>query len=292
MDVVDRRATSVAILDAILPAKAESETVTWQDHHAGEGDETVLVRVYRPRTADDPRPALYLIHGGGMWAGTIDFEHPTALRLAETLGCIVACVEYRLAPEHPFPAPVDDCVNGFSWLTTNTDTLGIDPNRVVIFGASAGGGLALGTTLRVRDSGGILPSFVLAIAPMIDDRTATPSNGEFDELGALLWDGSKNREGWSWYLSGGSADQYAAPARATDLAGFPPVFIDVGELDPFRDEDIAFALRLLQAGVATELHVYPGLAHGVEGMAPESALSKLIESTRLEALRRALKVLG
>jgi acetyl esterase/lipase len=290
MDVVARRAASEAILREVLPEVVPLDTVTWEDHLLpGESEESLLVRVYRPSGVETPLPAIYYIHGGGMWAGTIDFEHANAVRLSETLGCVVTCVEYRLAPENPYPAPLDDCVLGYTWLTANCDALGIDSGRIVIFGMSAGGGLAFGTALRVRDDRGHLPALVATVAPMLDDRHATASVREFDRLGPLLWDGEKNREGWSWYLGGRSADEYAAPARAAGVTGMPPAFIDVGELDPFRDEDILFATRLLQAGVPTELHVYPGLAHGVEGMAPGSDLSQTIERARLEALRRAFR---
>jgi acetyl esterase/lipase len=155
-----------------------------------------------------------------------------------------------------------------------------------VHGGSAGGGLAIATALMARDHGGPAIRFLMAMYPMIDDRNETPSSHEITDVG--IWDRAGNLEAWAWYLGGAEADGYAAPARMPDVSGLPPTFIDVGDLDLFRDEDIAFALRLLQAGVPTELHVHPGAFHASEGFAPGAALSKRIVAARLDALRRAL----
>ena len=195
-------------------------------------------------------------------------------------------VEYRLAPENPHPAPVQDCYAGLVWMSENAETLGFDPQRLAVYGSSAGGGLTIATALMARDRGTPAISFMAPIYPMIDDRNETPSSHEITDIG--IWDRDGNLEAWDWYLGGKPADQYAAPARAEDLSGLPRTFIDVGELDLFRDEDITFAARLLQAGVPTELHVYPGAYHASEIFAPGSALSETIWSRRVEALRRAL----
>ena len=171
-------------------------------------------------------------------------------------------------------------------MAQNSKRLGFDPKRLAVCGGSAGGGLTIATALIARDRGGPPICFIGALYPMIDDRDETLSSHEITDIG--VWDRDTNREAWDWYLGGKPADGYAAPARAEDLSGLPPAFIDVGEVDLFRDEDIDFAARLLQAGVPTELHVYPGAYHASEVIAPEASLSKLIWRQRIEALNRAL----
>ncbi|GHF43445.1 acetyl esterase/lipase [Deinococcus metalli] len=287
---VARRQASDALLAAMTAHVPPTETVTWHDQAVPglPGEPDVPIRIYRPRGADAGRPGVLLIHGGGMWGGSIAHEHLRAVSLADDLNAVVVSVEYRLAPEHPHPAPVRDCSGALTWMASNTDALGVDPSRLVVIGGSAGGGLALGVALMARDQGGPRLHYVMALYPMIDDRSETASAREFDHLGAI-WDYTRNVEAWAWYLGGQRADAYAAPARAEQLTGLPPVFIDVGELDVFRDEDVAFALRLMQAGVPTELHVYPGAFHASEFVAPDADLSRRISRTRLEALRRALR---
>jgi len=195
-------------------------------------------------------------------------------------------VEYRLAPENPYPAPVEDCYAGLLWMAAHAAELGFDPERLAVYGGSAGGGLTIATVMLARDRGGPAIKFQMPIYPMIDDRNETPSSHEITDIG--LWDRAGNIEAWKWYLGDGKADQYAAPARAEDLAGLPPTFIDVGTVDLFRDEDIAFAQRLMQAGVPTELHVNPGAYHAAEVFAPQSPLAERIWARRYEALRRGL----
>jgi len=162
----------------------------------------------------------------------------------------------------------------------------VDPERIAVYGAGAGGGPTLGTVLMARDRGGPALRFMMPIYPMIDDRNETGSSQEIVDIG--IWDRDGNIEAWKWYLGGKEADQYAAPTRAEDVSGLPPAFIDVGTVDLFRDEDIAFAQRLMQAGVPCELHVYPGSYHAAETFAPESALSHRIWANRIDGLRRAL----
>jgi acetyl esterase/lipase len=254
------------------------------------GGASLLLRAYRPAVQhlEDLYPAVIYIHGGGMVMGSTREDDPIALRLARELDAVILSVDYRLAPEHPYPAALNDCLLALSWIRDHAGVLGIDPRRLAIYGMSAGGGLALATTLANRDSGGPPPSLVMAIYPMLDDRCDTSSSHEIQTIGA--WDREANVEAWSLYLGGQPADAYAAPARATDLAGLPPTFIDVGTLDLFRDECIGFAQRLMQASVPTTLHVYPGCFHGAELAAPDAAISKIIWAARTEALRRALDV--
>ena len=251
---------------------------------AGEPD--ISVRIYRPRNATGTLPGIYYIHGGGMVLGTVAGEDATASLLCDEVNAVVVSVEYRLAPEHPHPAPVEDCYAGLVWTADNAAELGIDPDRLAIYGGSAGGGLTIATAMLARDRGGPALRFMMPIYPMIDDTNTTASSHEITDVG--IWDRDANLEAWGWYLGGKEADQYAAPTRAQDVAGLPPAFIDVGTADLFRDEDIAFAQRLMQAGVPCELHINPGSYHASETFAPEAALSQRIRDMRIDALRRAL----
>jgi acetyl esterase/lipase len=171
-------------------------------------------------------------------------------------------------------------------MADNAAELGVDPDKLGIYGASAGGGLCIAVALMARDRGGPALKFMMPIYPMVDDRNETESSQEITDIG--IWDRSGNIEAWAWYLGGKEADQYAAPARAEDLTGLPPAFIDVGTVDMFRDEDIAFAQRLMAAGVPTELHVHPGSYHAAETFAADAALSRRTWALRTDALRRAL----
>jgi acetyl esterase/lipase len=285
-DIVARRA-AVQQIFAMLPVVENPDVVKEDRTVPGPGgDPDITIRIYRPVNASDALPGIYFIHGGGMVLGDIAGEDATAVMLCAEIGAVVVSVEYRLAPEHPHPAPVEDCYAGLVWTADNAAALGIDPDRMTIYGGSAGGGLALGTALLARDRQGPALRFVMPIYPMIDDTNTTASSHEITDVG--IWDRAGNVEAWQWYLGGKPADQYAAPTRAADVSGLPSTYIDVGTVDLFRDEDIAFAQRLMQAGVACELHVNPGSYHGSETFAPDAALSRRIWATRIAALRRAL----
>ncbi|PZG12840.1 alpha/beta hydrolase [Nonomuraea aridisoli] len=257
-----------------------------------EGAPDVRLRTYRPPQDGPARPGLYWIHGGGMIIGVPELDDAMLVEHVERLGIVAVSVEYRLAPEHPHPAPVEDCYAGLAWVAKNAAELGLDPARLAVGGASAGGGLAAATALLARDRGGPEPAFQLLICPMLDDRDDTPSSHQFAE--AVVWDREANRFGWRALLGdragGDDVPPYAAPARATDLAGLPPAFVDVGELEVFRDECADYALRLARAGVSTEFHLYPGAFHGFDMMVPDAALSVRARETRLAALRRALRI--
>ncbi len=285
-DLEERRAA----LQAVMAAEPLPENPNVQIENqiiGGPVDNPELrVRIYRPVDSSSDHPAIVMIHGGGMIMGTVEGEDYTATMLCESIGAVVISIDYRLAPENPHPAPIDDCDAAWTWVTSHAQELGIDPTRIALYGESAGGGLALGTALMVRDRGGVTPTLVSAIYPMIDDSNSTPSSHEVIDVG--VWDRATNIEAWNWYLGGSDVDYYAAPARATDLSGLPPTFMDVGTVDLFRDETIHFALRLLAAGVPCELHVYPGAYHGSEFFAADAALSQRIVAERLAALRRAL----
>ncbi len=245
-----------------------SNQVHVEDHDVeprGASGLAVAVRVHRPIGIDGPLPCIYAIHGGGYLFGTFASDDARFDRWCVRHRCVGVSVEYRLAPETPYPGPLEDCYEGLRWTTDHAGELGIDPHRIGVLGTSAGGGLAAGLALLVRDRGELSLAFQLLECPMIDDRQITPSS-RLDDL--AVWSRSSNELGWRSYLGPlhGTDDvpAYAAPARATDLSGLPPTFINVGGADGFRDESIDYALRLGQAGVPTELHVYPGAPHGVQ----------------------------
>lgn len=244
----------------------------------------------RPARAAAPTPALYHIHGGGMMVGDNRTGMPDMLDLAEELGLAVVSVEYRLAPGTPHPGPVEDCYTGLRWTAEHAEELGVDPERIVVAGGSAGGGLAAAVALMARDRGGPALFGQLLMCPMLDDRNDTPSAHQMTGVG--VWDRASNEAGWTALLGAarGTDDvsPYAAPARATDLSGLPPAFIDVGSAETFRDEDVDYASRLWRAGGQAELHVWPGAFHGFSGMAPHAAISRDARAARLVWLRRLL----
>jgi acetyl esterase/lipase len=285
-DIVARRDAVRQMLAAIEVPPSPNVTTEDRAVPGPEGGPDISVRIYRPVGATAALPGIYYIHGGGMVLGDVAGEDASASRLCEGVGAVVVSVEYRLAPEHPHPAPAEDCFAGLTWMAKNTSELNVDPDRIAVYGGSAGGGLALATALMARDRGGPALRFMMPIYPMVDDRNETPSSREISDIG--IWDRAGNIEAWAWYLGGKAADQYAAPARAEDLSGLPPAFIDVGTVDLFRDEDIAFAQRLMQAGVPCELHINPGSYHASETFAPDAALSRRIWAMRVDALKRAL----
>ena len=243
-----------------------------------------------PSDIEGPVPALYWIHGGGMVLGDVPMDDLNCKGVALEMGCVVASVEYRLAPEHPHPAPIEDCYAGLKWLAENADSLGVDSSRIAIGGASAGGGLAAALALLARDRAEVQVIFQQLIYPMLDDRNITPASHYVQH--PKVWNRKANIAGWSALLGkpAGSdgVSPYASPARAEDLSSLPPAFIIVGELDLFVDEDIDYAQRLIQAGVPVELHVFPGAFHGSDLMVPTSENSRRWAAIRTAALRQAL----
>ncbi|MEU3986544.1 alpha/beta hydrolase [Streptomyces sp. NPDC026672] len=255
----------------------------------GERPELRLV-VLSPAEGTGPWPGIYHTHGGGMILGSAeDGLHELAPLVAE-FGAVVVSPDYRLAPEHPDPAPVEDCYAGLVWTGRHTAELGIDPGHLMIAGGSAGGGLAAGTALMARDQGFPALSHQILMSPMLDDRFITPSSRELDGEG--MWDRDDNTVGWTALLGerrgGSDVSAYAAPARATDLSGLPRTFVDCGSAETFRDEAIDYAQRLSQAGVSVDLHIWGGGFHGSDLMALDAALTKAARTTRHEFFTRAL----
>ena len=247
--------------DGLVGEQQLSDAVERTEHTVSQ-DPPVVVRVHRPAGADGALPCLFSIHGGGYVAGSYAMDDSSMDELCPKLGIVGVSVEYRLAPEHPYPAAIDDCEAALRWTIANAADLGIDAGKIGITGVSAGGGLCAALGLRARD-GGIPVRFQLLDCPMIDD-TMTTASSQLE--GLAIWSKASNDFGWNAYLGsrrGGDVPADAAPARATDLSGLPPSYVCVGGADGFRDEDITYAQRLMAAGVDTELHVYPGVPHGV-----------------------------
>ena len=249
---------------------------------AGHQGDQILVSIIARKDHQGVGPGIYHTHGGGMITGNRFASVQHLLPWVIEHDAVMVTVEYRLAPEFPDPYPVEDCYAGLVWTAEHAAELGIDSERLMIVGASAGGGLAAGTALLARDRKD--PSLIgqVLIYPMLDDRDRTVSTLQFDGVG--LWDRQSNLVGWNSLLGDRRGTDevtiYAAPARATDLSGLPPTFIDCGSAEVFRDEDVAYASRLWAAGVQAELHVWPGGFHGFDVTAPDSVLGKAMISTR------------
>ena len=286
------RARMKKLVLEMLATFPQVESVSQEDRFAPgtQGGPPVRVRIYRADDQSSKLPALYWIHGGGYVMGDIDMDDRLMKQMVKRIGCVAASVDYRLAPEHPFPTPVEDCYTGLKWLFAHADELGVEPARIAIGGPSGGGGLTAGLGLLARDRKEVPVAYQLLIYPMIDDRNATAAAHAITD--PRVWNRESNRLGWKAYLGrdGGGADvsPYAAATRATDLSNLPPTYISVGTLDLFVDENIDYAQRLIQAGVPTELHVYPGAFHGFDMFAPSARVSKQFKADRDNALKRAL----
>lgn len=251
---------------------------------------TVDLMVLKPRLAPGPLPVIYYIHGGGMIMGNASWNLETLVPMVADGSTALVSVEYRLAPEHPDPVPVEDCYAGFAWVAENAIDLGIDPARLIIAGVSAGGGLAAGVALMARDRHFPRISTQILICPMLDDRFETPSSCMLDGRGS--WDRNDNLYGWTALLGdrrgGPEVTSYCAPAREEDLFGLPNTYIDVGSAEGFRDEVLTYAGRLSQAGVLVDLHMWGGGFHAFDLDVPDAAISRDAIAAREAFLRRAL----
>jgi len=251
----------------------------------------VSVLICWPTTGTGPYPVIYNIHGGGMVAGNNrTTELAGELDRARELSLGVVAIDYRLAPEHPHPAPVNDCYAGLTWLAANAADLGFSADQIIISGNSAGGGLAAAVALLARDRGGPPLLGQMLQCPMLDDRCATASAKQLEQLG--LWDGLSNLAGWTALLGErrGTDDVscYAAAARAADLSGLPPLFIDAGSAEALRDEAVSYATRIWQAGGQAELHVWSGAFHSFDEWVPRAVVSRAANDARIAWLRRLL----
>lgn len=282
-------------MDELTAAQAAKmpaiEGIAIADRQVPGPDGDVFVRIYQPTDRPATLPALLWIHGGGYVLGSVERDDLLATHLAKVAQCVVVSVEYRIAPEYPSPAAVEDCYAALKWVATHRSELGVDLSRIAIGGASAGGGVAAGLALLTRDRAEVELVFQLLIYPMIDDRNVAPANETRPDT--YVWTRENNLMGWRAYLGcepgGEGVSPYAAASRATDLSGLPPAYIPVGDLDLFLNENIHYAQRLLAAGVPTELHVYQGAYHGFNGIAPRADIAQRFNTGRDNALKRALQ---
>jgi acetyl esterase/lipase len=244
------------------------------------------VRIYEPERPSNG--ALVWIHGGGLILGKPEQDDLMVSELSRDLKVKVFSLGYRVAPKHPFPTPLNDCVTGYQWLLENSKDFGVDDSNIVLAGASAGGGLAAALSLTLRDSGRS-PKATALLYPMLDDRTAAKT--ELDGT-SLIWTNKSNRWAWTQYLgyAAGSKEpvKYAVPGRAEDLNGLPPTWIGVGDVDLFYAENVVFANRLLLAGVETQLKVFKGYPHATESMIPNAEISKQFKADLRSFVRQQL----
>ena len=280
-----------------IEAQAAGRPVLWENRTipGPVGAPDVEITIVRPSAPlDGPAPAVLSIHGGGMVLGTRFFGTPELIDLAERHGVVGVAVEYRLAPEHPGPAQAGDCYAALVWMAAHADELGIDPARIIASGQSAGGGLSAAVSLIARDRRGPHLAGQLLGCPMLDDRNETASARQYDGIGA--WDRNNNDTAWD-AIAGSDrftdrVSPYTAPARATDLTGLPPAFIEVGAAETFRDEAVAYASRIWAVGGQAELHVWAGGYHGFHGFSPEATVSRAANEARESWLRRVLLLDG
>jgi acetyl esterase/lipase len=253
------------------------------------GHPDVALTVFRPRLVASPAPCLYWIHGGGYVLPSVPHDDQLCEEIVTAHGCVVVSVHWRRSPEHPFPAAAEDCYAGLLWTMRAASNLQIDLSRVAVGGRSSGGGSAASLALLVRDRGEVSIAHQLLIYPMLDDTNSTSSSHAVTD--AEVWNRTDNQVAWRAYLGDAcGTDQvspYAAPSRMADLSGLAPATVLTGELDLFVDEDITYAQRLIQAGVPTELHVYPAAHHGFDRMVPGAAVSRQLVADRDAALARA-----
>lgn len=276
---------------AVDPKVAEAIEQTVRSVPGPVGAPDITLTSYKPRAAKTALPCIYHIHGGGYVGGGAAQLEPLHRLAAHELACAIVSVDYRLAPEHRFPAAIEDCYAGLGWLFANADAMGVDRTRIGVMGESAGGGLAAALALLARDRGEYRLTFQHLIYPMLDDRTCVaavpnPVAGEF------IWTPHNNAFGWTALLGqppgSPGVSCYAAAARAEDLSNLPPAFIACPTLDLFIDENIAYAQRLMRAGAPVELHVYPGGFHGFDIFGGDAPLAVQARLDSRAALRRAL----
>jgi acetyl esterase/lipase len=298
---------TIATVMGVLPMSEDTITETTLQYTSADGTALTLHRFTQssPRPATDvhsdsngnnnnnPQPAILYIHGGGLISGSVTIFRKDIIRYAISTGLTIYAPAYRLAPEFPFPKPVEDAYSALEWLHDHATDEGIDAARIAVMGMSAGGGLAAGVAIMARDREFSPPIAKLVLVyPMLDDRTRIADDNPLSAH--LNWTGKKNEIAWGGYLGsdagveGAKVSPYAAPARATDVSGLPSTYIDVGGLDLFRDESLAFAARLAAANVDVELHLYPGVPHGWELVAIAAPVTKKAIENRTRALQDLL----
>ena len=292
LDDIPAARTGLAVMleqgAALLPV---FDDVVTRDEHVPrpKGGPDVMLRIYRPKGVRSVLPVIYFIHGGGMVLGSVVGNDVDCKSLVREVKCVVVSVEYRLAPEHPYPAPIEDCYAGLKWLTAHSKTLKVDPKRIAVMGPSAGGGLAAGLCLLARDRKEIKVAYQVLIYPMIDDTNVKSAKAAKNDF--YVWSRANNLAGWKAYLGKRFGQTnipiYAAPSRAKNVAGLPPTYICSGDMDLFLLEDLAYARKLAEAGVPLDLHVYPGAFHGFDSLAPTAKVSQRATQDVVRALKQA-----
>ena len=293
-DPVAARASFLEMTASLNAGLDDSGVAVENELIAGpEGAPDVPVRVYSPDGLNAAVPGILHIHGGGFVIGNLDSEQGACIALCRGLGVVIVSVDYRLAPETPYPGPLEDCYAALQWTSSNATALQIDPARLAVFGQSAGGGLAAAVALLARDRGGPTLCFQYLGIPELDDRLQTASMQRF--VDTPMWNRPNAELSWDFYLG----DQYqrgaddvpyhAAPARAEDLSGLPPAYINTMEFDPLRDEGVAYAVKLMRDGVNTELHSFPGTFHG-SSLFSSARISRRESAEMFAVLRRALQI--
>jgi len=253
---------------------------------SGEDNRTICCLMIQPESMAPLSAAILHFHGGGHVLGAPEMNQPELMNWAAELGCMVLSVDYRLAPETPFPGPMDDAYDALRWLNEQAESLGIDPARIAVAGASAGGAMAACLCLMARDLEEYGIAFQLLEAPRLDDKIQQQQGGN-PFSGEFVWTREASSFCWNAYLPDGSTSPYATAARAKDLTNLPPAFIGVGALDLFVDECLEYSTRLIRSGISTEMIVYPGCFHGFQ-MASGAAVTRRSQADSLLALRNAL----
>ncbi len=281
-DIASRRAINEGFMAHTAAAQPVPGDVTITDYSTTASDGARLLLRWYAAEGAIPGPAVLYLHGGGMIMGSVDLCDAPLSRQVSRSGVPVLAVDYRLAPEHPYPAPAEDSYAGLAWLSGHAAELGADPARIALMGDSAGGGLAAAVALMARERGGPAPGRQILIYPMLDDRNTTPDP---HLVPFAVWSYQDNLTAWGAVLGdaagGPDVPAYAAPARAAELAGLPPAYVEVGQLDIFRDEDLSYALRLSQAGVPVEFDLHQGVPHEFDTY----AFSTDVAADRLRVLK-------
>jgi acetyl esterase len=297
LDISDPAQARIGFSEMIELFNADLDTsgvhIENRDIPGPKGAPKVAVRIYSPEGLDQVAPCILHIHGGGFVIGTLDSELGSCLALCRNLGVVVVSVDYRLAPETPYPGGLEDCYATLEWVSADSAELNVDPTRVAVFGQSAGGGLSAAAALLARDRNGPAICFQYLGIPELDDRLQTSSMQRF--VDTPMWNRPNAELSWDFYLGeqysrgADNVPHYAAPARAADLAGLPPAYVSTMEFDPLRDEGVEYGLKLMQAGVATELHSFPGTFHG-SSLFSTTQISQRESSEMFAVLRRALHI--
>ncbi|MCZ0942708.1 MAG: alpha/beta hydrolase [Gammaproteobacteria bacterium] len=274
---------------AELGDPAQAGVTREEVHASADAGPEVRALLYRPSDRAATGAGYLHIHGGGYVMGTPEMSDPVNLEICARLGAVVLSVDYRVAPEHPIPAPLDDCYTGLAWLHEQAPAFGVDRDRIGIGGESAGGGLAAALAIKARDAGEYAICHQHLTYPMLDDRTGTPEQPGDPLVGEFIWTRQSNQYGWRSYLGDAPAEAPQVPARLDDFAGLPPTWMATAALDLFRDENIDYARKLMLAGVRTELVSYPAACHGFQ-MVPGTQFAKRYAQDHLHALARGLGV--